>query len=266
VPSNELRIVVVAPAAAEMLESLESLDHVVAIADFGPWPEAIAGLPSVGGYDSPNVERILSLEANLLITAASEAGAVAHQRLESLGVRVIALDTSTYEGVFSSLREVGAIIGRSAEAVELARTVRDGMEKIAGKAVGLEPRKVLFVVGRDPYYVAGPGSHIDRLIRQVGGTNVAHDAAASYQRFSVEAILDTSDNRERALRGSLLGSWDRWPFLPAVEMGRVYQVDPSRLVIPGIRFVEMAELMGRLIQPETFGEPTEADFLPRDAP
>jgi ABC-type Fe3+-hydroxamate transport system substrate-binding protein len=100
---------------------------------------------------------------------------------------------------------------------------------------------------------------------------VAHDALAPYQQLSIEAVLerapevivDASDNRPGAPRGRLAGAWGRWDFLPAVRAERVYQVDPSRLVIPGLRLPEMARLMGELIHPESFGEAEPADFLAR---
>ena len=270
--SEPLRVVVLAPAAAEMLEAFDLLDRVVGIGDFGPWPAGIDDRPSVGGYSSPNVERILELGCDLLITADSVAASPAHVRLESIGVRVVALDTSTYDGVFESLEAVGAVFGRQAQAESLHRTIRSKLAALASRAADLPQRKVLFVVGRDPVYVAGPGSHIDELISLVGGVNVAHDALSPYELVSLEAILermpeviiDTSDNRPQALRGRELGAWGQWEFLPAVEHRRVYWIEPGRLVIPGIRLPEMAELTGRLIHPEIFGEPTPAEMGPYD--
>lgn len=260
------RIVVLAPAAAEMLESLDLLDRVVGRGDFGPWPEPISGLPVVGGYDSPNVERLLELECDLLLTAASDAGVGSRRRLESVGVRVVALETGTYEGIFESLNEVGRLFGKQTESETLSRELRAKLSSLAALADGADERRVLFVVGRDPLYVAGPGSHIDEMIRMVGGVNVAADALSEYQQLSMEAVLerepeiiiDASDNRPEALRGRRPGSWGRWEFLPAVRRKRVYHVDPGRLVIPGLRLPEMTRLMGQLIHPEIYGEPDEA--------
>ncbi len=267
------RVVVLAPAAAEMLEAFDLLDRVVGIGDFGPWPEAIRDRPSVGGYSSPNVEMILELACDLLMTTDSVAASPAHSRLESIGVRVVPLDTSTYDGVFESVEAVGSIFGRRAEAGALQQTMRDKLAALASRAADLPRLRVLFVVGSDPVYVAGPGSHIDELISLVGGVNIAHDALSPYALVSLEAILermpdviiDTSDNRPQALRGRELGSWGEWEFLPAVENRRVYWIEPGRLVIPGIRLPEMAELTGRLIHPEEFGEPTPAEMGPYDA-
>jgi ABC-type Fe3+-hydroxamate transport system substrate-binding protein len=72
--------------------------------------------------------------------------------------------------------------------------------------------------------------------------------------------VDTSDNRDGALRGRRTGSWQRWPFLPAVAEDRVYWVDPGKLVIPGIRLPEMTELMGRMIHPESLGAPDDREL------
>jgi len=271
--SGPQRVVVLAPAAAEILEAFDLLHRVVAIGDFGPWPEGIRDRPSVGGYSAPNVERILELDSDLLVTTASVVASPAHNRLGSIGVRVVALDTSTYEGVFDSLAALGAAFDRQARAQELQRTIRGRLAELASRAADLPRRKVLFVVGRDPVYVAGPGSHIDEMISLVGGVNVAHDALSPYERVSLEAILermpeviiDTSDNRRGAPRGRAVGAWGRWEFLPAVANRRVYWIEPGRLVIPGIRLPEMTELTGRLIHPEEFGEPTPTEMGSHDA-
>jgi len=239
---------------------------VVGIGQFGPWPGAISGLPAVGGYDSPNIERLLELRCDLLLTSSSEAASGAEQQLRSVGVQVVALETATFDGVFDSLATVGLLFGKGAEALALANGIRARLDRLAASAEGLEARRVLFVVGRDPLYVAGPGSHIDEMIRLVGGVNVAGDAQAPYQQLSMEAalerapeiIIDASDNRPGALRGREPGMWGRWEFLPAVRNDRVYHIAPERLVIPGLRLPEMTELMGQLIHPEVFGEPHAA--------
>ncbi|MEJ2093715.1 MAG: hypothetical protein P8X93_00645 [Gammaproteobacteria bacterium] len=49
--------------------------------------------------------------------------------------------------------------------------------------------------------------------------------------------------------------------MPAVKNNRVYWVDPSQVVIPGIRMANMARLMGKFIHPEIFGNPAPGDFL-----
>jgi len=262
------RVVVLAPAAAEMLAALDLADRVVGVGDYGPWPEAMAARPSVGGYADPNVERALSLEAQVVLTAASQAAAHAHRALEEVGIAVESLDTSTYEGVFLSLARIGVLFDRESEAAEIALTMQNALDGIERAAADAPRRSVLFVVGRDPLFVAGPGSHIDQMIGLVGGENVASDLMAPYQQMSLEAVLerrpeviiDTSDNRGDGSHGRVPGSWARWEFLPAVANERVYRVEPGRLVVPGLRLPEMTGLVGKLVQPEIFGEVLDSEL------
>lgn len=269
-----LRIAAMAPAAAETLASFGLLDKVVGVGDFVDWPPAVRPLPRLGPYSAPGAEQVLGLRVNLLVTSRSAAASPSVARLRDLGVRVLELETGTYEGTLASIVELGRAVGKPREARALERQIRARMDALARRAATVARRRVLFVVGRDPLYVAGPGSHIDEMIRAAGGENIARDAGSAYQLASVEAmlermpevIIDTSDNRPGALHGHENGAWGQWPFLPAVADRRVYWVDPARLVIPGPRLPDMTELVARMIHPEIFGAPAPDELGPLGAP
>ena len=259
-----------APAVAEMLQSLDMLDAVVAVGDFVEWPPQIASLPKIGAYDAPNIELVLSLKVDLLVTARSEAGREANRRLRDLGVDVLVLETETYEGVLGAMEALGRAVGEGERSAGVVRGIRERIEIVRSRSAAAVPRRVLIVVGRRPLYVAGPGSHIDEIVRAAGGMNVFDDAVGSYQLVSMEAaierlpevIIDVSDNRQGALRGRKAGYWGQWPFLPAVRENRVYWVDPVRLTIPGPRLPEMTELTARLVHPEIFGAVSDEELGP----
>ncbi len=268
VEPEEPRIVVMAPAAAEVLEILDMTDRVVGRGDYVVWPPAMRALPKVGAYHAPSVETVLSLGTTLLLTTSSQAAQGAHVKLRELGIEVLALKTSSYESMLASIISIGKEVGRQEKAREVTDGIRREMEKIRRLASDAPKRRVVFVVDRDPVYVAGPGSHVDEMIRAVGGENIAADAASDWQLLSMEiiferapeVIIDTSDNGDGALRGRDVGPWGRWSFLPAVEKKQVYWVDPIRLVIPGPRLPRMTRLMGQLVHPEIFGEPAPEAF------
>jgi iron complex transport system substrate-binding protein len=261
-----------APWAAETIAALGADDEVVGVGDFVSWPPALAGRPKVGAYDQPNLETLLGLGATLFVSTRSQAASAQHQRLRQLGIDVLELDTATYRGTLEAI----ALLGERLERADAARAlVADIEARVAGvreRAQGATRRRVLVAVGQEPLYVAGPGSHLDELIAVAGGENVAGDAQAPWAMLSLETalaarpevILDTSDNRADG-RGRVAGFWARWPFLPAVADHRVYALDPARLAIPGPRLGEMAELMGKLVHPEIFGEASERELGPLGA-
>lgn len=267
-PTGGERIAVMAPAAAETLVELGVADRIVAVGDFVDWPPAISRLPKIGAYDAPNAERLVELGVTHLFTAVSQAGRGEHAKLERLGIRVVALDTSTFSGTLAAIAQCGREVGRAREAGALLAAIEARIEAVRSRAAAAPRRRVLVAVGHDPVYVAGPGSHLDALVTLAGGENVAHDALSPYQMMALEAVLerapevivDSADNRPENPRGLEAGFWGRWPFLPAVAAGRVAFVDPWQLLVPGPRLAEMAELMGRLVHPELFGAPRPEDF------
>jgi iron complex transport system substrate-binding protein len=272
--ASALRIVAMAPAAAEMLDSLGVRDQVVGVGDFVTWPPAFQSLPRLGPYNAPSAEQVLGLRVNLLVSSHSVAANPSITRLRELGVRVLELQTTTYDGTLASIIELGRAVGKEREARALEQQIRARMDALARRAATVARRRVLFVVGRDPLYVAGPGSPIDEMITAAGGDNIAHDAASAYQLASVEAmlermpevIIDTGSNRPDAPHGRESGSWGEWPFLPAVAANRVYFVAPERLVIPGPRLPDMTELLARMIHPELFGAPAAGELGPLASP
>jgi iron complex transport system substrate-binding protein len=266
------RIVVMAPWAAETIAALGAADEVVGVGDFVSWPPALAGRPKVGAYDQPNLETLLGLGANLFVSTRSQAASAQHQRLRQVGIDVLELDTATYRGTLDAIARLGERLERTDAARALVADIETRVARVRERARGATRRRVLVAVGQEPLYVAGPGSHLDELITVAGGENVARDAQAPWAMLSLETalaarpevILDTSDNRAEG-RGRVAGFWGRWPFLPAVAEHRVYALDPARLAIPGPRLGEMAELMGKLVHPEIFGQAAAVELGPLGA-
>lgn len=261
------RLAVLAPAAAETLALLGAADRVVAVGDWVTWPPELAAKPKLGAYDEPSRERLLELGVDTLVTSASVAGRAGREELERLGIRVVEFETDTFAGALEGIETVGALVGREPEADRLVDGVRARVAAVEAGVADAPRVRALVVVGRDPLFVAGPGSFLDELLRLAGGENVAADAGAPWAMVSLEAMLarrpevivDTSENRSDAPRGALAGHWERWPFLPAVAAGRVHFVDPAVLAIPGPRLGEMAERMARFLHPERFGAPRPED-------
>ncbi len=262
------RIAVLAPMAAETLAELGAGELVVAVGDWVGWPPELAARPKLGAYDAPSEERLLELRVDTLVTSASAAGRRERDEIARLGIRVVELDNATLDGTLEAIEAIGHLVARADAARALVARIRARLRAIELRAQGAPRRRVLIAVGRDPLYVAGPGSHFDQLVRLAGGENVAADLGAPYALGSEEAlrarrpevIIDSSDNRARALRGVVLGTWASWTGVPAVTERRVFHLDPVRLSIPGPRLGEMAELVAKLIHPERFGAPTAGEL------
>jgi iron complex transport system substrate-binding protein len=105
----------------------------------------------------------------------------------------------------------------------------------AGAAVWTRPVRALFVVGRDPLVVAGPGSYPDELLRLAGGENVVKNARP-WPVYPVERAV--ADDPAVVIDGAVLeppAGIARLAPIPAVRRGAVYRLRDDTALRPGPR-------------------------------
>lgn len=159
------------------------------------FPEAgsIAADITRGGQLTPNVEAILALRADTVVTWTEPAEAV--QVLERAGLRVVTLinNPSTREQQESNLRIVGNLVDRNdrvARALaeqERARTaVQRALENVPAPE---QPRVLYFRSFKQGMYPGGNGSFQDYWIRLAGGRNVAAALSGISTQVTVEQVV-----------------------------------------------------------------------------
>src|SRR5690606_34904187 len=142
--------------------------RLVGVDRYSNHPATVRGLPQVGGGVDPNIEAVVALRPDVVLMATSSRGA---QRLEALGVKVVALEPRTISDVQRVIGTLGRLLGvpdprrvwRSIEAgvAEAARTLPAG----AGR------NRVYFEVSRGPY-AAGTSSFIGETLQRLGVQNI----------------------------------------------------------------------------------------------
>ncbi|MDO9202130.1 MAG: helical backbone metal receptor, partial [Hydrogenophaga sp.] len=90
------RIVTLLPSLTETVCELGQCHRLVGVDRYSNWPASIAALPRVGGGIDPNVEAIVALRPDAVLLAQSSRVV---QRLEALGLKVVALEPKSHADV-----------------------------------------------------------------------------------------------------------------------------------------------------------------------
>jgi iron complex transport system substrate-binding protein len=230
------RVVSLSPSLTAILLALDAGNALVGVDEVSAQVDPrVRALPRVGGLFNPSLEAIVALRPSIVALVPSAQQRELRERLEALGIEVLALPNIRYQDVLTSILLLGGHVGRDAAA--LARV--DVIEKAWGAArfkAAHEPRvRTVLVLQREPLYVVGRGSFLDTMLECAGAENLARAFDDPYPRVSVEwliaaapdLILDAADPAAGAR-----AHWSHWPSLPAVAKGRVETLDRS-LTIPG---------------------------------
>ena len=237
------RIVVLSPALADILVRLRLGPLVVGRGEAGPWPADIAELPSVGRFDRPDLEVTLQLRATHIVTTETVAADDALARLADVGLTIVELDTATLDGALSAVDALGARFDHTERASALRASIEAELDAARSRAAELPRISLVAVVGREPLFVAGPGSHIDELASIAGGDNVFDDLSSPYAQVSLEALVDRRPDLVLEIGEADTNYWIRM-LGPGVRVVGVPAVDIS---VPDSRLGQMAErLVDRL--------------------
>jgi iron complex transport system substrate-binding protein len=245
-PAAPRRVVTLAPSLTDVVIALGHADRLAGVTRYDDAPAA-AKLPRVGGFLDPNVEAVLALRPDLVLWMTDGGALAAIERLAALGVPVLALPIVAVDDVYAAAALIGAALGDPEAGERLARDLRRDVEALRARAAKLRPVRVLFVVGRDPLVVAGPGSYPDEVLRLAGAVNVAH-GARPWPVYPLEKAI--ADDPEVVVDAAVLEAPEgiaRLAAIPAVRRGRVHRLRDDGALRPGPRLpAALAELLAAL--------------------
>ena len=239
-PVQASRVVCASPAVAEIVFALGCGERVVGVSEFTDWPPEAAAQPVIGGALSPNRERIAALEPDLVLAQGkSEAlGAFA----EAQGMAFVSVPLDTLADVRQAISRLAEVLG----AEEEGRRRLEEMEAAFAAIPRREPVAVFMALGHAPgdwsgLMTTGPGTFLDDVVRQAGGSNVFSDVKMLWPKVSREAlirrqpalILDFQPGSEmdESRRNQLATDWEGLGF----SSSRVRILTDSALLKPGPR-------------------------------
>jgi iron complex transport system substrate-binding protein len=256
------RIICMAPSITETVFALGLGDRVVGVSDFSDYPPEAKNRDKIGGVVNPNMEAIVALNPDLVLALPNVTHESLFRSLRLLGVNVVTVRNDTLDDLFKSIVKIGEETSTQEQAREMGDRLRAKFSEVRERVADLPPKKVMFIVGVDPLFVAGRGTFIDELIEIAGGDNIAGDSLSKYPQLGIEkvvamapdVILYTSFNFELTPEQEEMAKelWSPYPSIPAVENGRIHGLVADYVTLPGPRLDIGVEEMARAIHPEGF--------------
>ena len=130
--NGKLRIVSLAPSVTEILFALALGDSLVGATDHCDYPPEAKSIERVGGFGTPNVEKLLALSPDLVIAAGFEREEVADV-LRRSGIRVLDVRIRNFEELFDAIRQIGEAVDRFQQAEGIVARMRAELEAVTAQ-------------------------------------------------------------------------------------------------------------------------------------
>ena len=235
------RVISLVPSVTESVCVLGACKRLVGTDQFSNTPAEVRALPKLGGLDDAQVERIVSLKPDVVLATKS---ARVVERLESLGVKVVVLQSDSHADVKRTLTLLATLFNAPDQAAQVwSQIERDTVLAASKVPQVLRGKKVYFEVSSEPY-AAGAASFIGETLTRLGMGNIAARSLGPFPKLNPEFIVrarpDIIMASEREVKS--MASRPGWSGLTALQ-GRSCGFENERyelLIRPGPRMGEAA--------------------------
>lgn len=236
------RIISLVPSQTELLHYLGLDAEIVAITKFCVHPHSwFRHKTRVGGTKSPDIEKIKSLQPDLIIANKEENR---KEDIEALSEHfpVYVSDISTLEAALQMITDIGEITATTERAEELVTGIRNNFNLLQPSG---KPLKAAYFIWQKPLMAAGGDTFINDMMRRCGLHNI-FSGTARYPETTIEWLL------EKGCEVLLLSS-EPFPF-------KEEHAEALRKELPGVKVLladgEMFSWYGSrlLMAPGYFGE------------
>jgi len=251
VPADARRIVSLAPSITEILFALGAGDRVAGVTSYCDYPPEARRKTPVGDTLKPSVERIVALDADLVIISTASQVEASFRELEGLGIPVYVTNPRSVDGVVESIDKIGELIDARDRARQLTGGLRRRIAAVETRVAQTSRPSVLAVLGTEPLITVGAGSFINDLIDRAGAHSISAEERADYPQYSIEAVIARQPEVILLQTGGKELT-EQLRQTPAGRSNRVYHIDDDLLLRPGPRIVDGLEQLAAKFHPEQF--------------
>ena len=246
------RIISLAPSITEDLFALGLGGKVVGDTTYDNYPPAAVNITKVGGFSSPSIEKIVSLNPDIVFASSLENNTLL-STLSGYGIPTVVINPTSLTGILNDLSLIGKVTGSTGNSSALVANLT---QKMTANSISVSSHpRVLYLVWYNPIMSAGADTFEGDIIAHAGGINVAQLANVSgYGTMSKESIVALNPSviiANSAMNSTAVQQVKSDPALAtvdAVKNGKIYILDSDIISRPGPRAFDALEQIAGIIR------------------
>ena len=252
------RIVSLTPATTEILFAVGAGPRVIATTDFDDFPPEAVALPDVASYQGVDVEKIVGLEADLVVAGGNRFNnPEALAKLRDLGIPVLVVYAPDVATVLADIELVATAAGEGPAGGALAAAMRAEIDAIAAElpaAAGAAPRVFYELDATKEIYGPADDSIVAQMIKLAGGDPITTGSPTVFS-IPLERLV-AADPEVIVLGDAAYGVTPEqaaarpgWGGMTAVKNSAIRPVNDVVVTRPGPRLVEGLRELALAIDP-----------------
>ncbi|CAM3516413.1 Vitamin B12-binding protein precursor [Vibrio aerogenes CECT 7868] len=220
------RVITLSPHATEIAFAAGLGDKVIAVSKHSDYPLQAQKLPEVANYHGLNIEKILALKPDLVISWPDGNPPKEINKLKRMGLRIYPSHISTLSDIAQNIEDLSQFADNPQEGLKNAQHIRDAVTALKHKYQHRRKVTYFYQLSSKPLITMARHSWPAEVFDLCGGVNVFRDAITPYPQVSLEKVLLARPEvifktDEQSQKENL---WSEWPDIPAVKHHHIWSV------------------------------------------
>jgi iron complex transport system substrate-binding protein len=259
------RLVVLSVNTAGILAALGVMP--VGIANTARAPEALKDVPQVGIPMSPDIEQIIGLRPDLVISS-STFKATQKSMFEQNNIKAYFIDNQRYTDVVANIEMFGELFNKEAEAQALIDGIKVREQALLHSLANknkVQPTVMVIFGTAASFMLSSQYSYVGEMVAILGGKNVTESMTvpgnAAHLPFSLENVVALNPDvilrishgnpmETKAMFEREFASNPLWSHISAVQNDRVYDLSQALFFSnPGLTAIDALEELAQILYP-----------------
>jgi ABC-type Fe3+-hydroxamate transport system substrate-binding protein len=178
------RIVSLVPSITELLHYFQLYNETIGITKFCVHPQTWFKTKTlIGGTKNINIEKIISLQPDLIICNKEENVQLQIETLAAI-LPVYMCDVKNYEGALQMISDIGILTNKTKESIKLIKNIDDSFKQ--NKVLYTNKVKTVYLIWKEPFMSVGGDTFISSMMEKAGLENMyGHE-----KRYPIKSIAD----------------------------------------------------------------------------
>lgn len=213
------RVITLTPHATELACAAGLCDQLIAVSEYSDYPKQVKRLEKVANYQGIKLERILTLQPDLVIAWSEGSSSRELNQLRQLGIPIYLSSIHSLEDIARNIDELSQYSADPTQGDAVAEQFRQQLSTLQQQYANATPIRYFYQLSEQPLITLAQSSWPSEVFRLCGGENIVEHSRVPYPQVSIEQvilakpdIIFTTDDQPPSQR------WQAWANqLPAAQ-------------------------------------------------
>lgn len=225
------RIISLAPSVTQSLYELGMEKEVIANTTY--CPKGTLKKEIIGTLTEPNIEKIINLKPDLIISTKEGNNKAAVEKMKRLGLKVYVMGTSSsFSDICENFRNLADFLQKGTEAEKIISETTREIKAIYEETEKEKRERVFWEIGANPLVTVGKKSFVNDYNKYAGGKNIFQYIDMRYPNITLEKVIEKNPDVILVVSMGNIGNeevrkWKKYVSINAVKNNKLYILDAN---------------------------------------